>query len=72
LSFFRGCVRISPDQIAANIDLAPTVLDACGLDATWLRDGGKRLVDGRSLLPLVAPGHARFAPSNEVHPEVGG
>jgi arylsulfatase A-like enzyme len=57
-------------KVAANIDLAPTLLDACGLTTNWLRDGGKRLLDGRSLLPLVAPHHARFAPGKEVHPEV--
>jgi len=56
------------DAVVANIDLAPTLLDATGVGEAWLRQGGQRIVDGRSLLPLVAPRHARFDPLKQVHP----
>ena len=56
------------DAVTSNIDIAPTLLDAAGIDSAWLRHNGKRIVDGRSLLPLVAPAHARFAPGTEPHP----
>lgn len=38
----------SNDRIAAHIDIAPTILDACGIETPH-----KAAMDGRSLLPLL-------------------
>jgi len=50
--FVRWPGRIKPgtrvDRIAANIDIMPTLLDACGVPLP-----GDRKIDGRSLLPLA-------------------
>jgi len=64
----KGKGGVVVDAVTSNIDIAPTLLDAAGIDASWLRQGGKRIVDGRSLLPLVSPNHAHYAPAREVHP----
>ena len=49
------------DRIAAHIDLMPTILDACGVDAP----AGIRL-DGRSLLPLWTGGNAAPWPPRQL------
>ena len=68
LIFKRGGGAVVVDAVVANIDIAPTLLDAAGVDQSWLRQGGERIVDGRSVLPLVAPNHARYNPSKQATP----
>ena len=57
--FVRWTRRFAPgrpiDRIAAHIDLAPTLLEACGVPAA-----GDAAFDGRSLLPLLDDPRAQW------------
>lgn len=54
------------DAVVANIDISSTMLDAIGIGDDFMRKNG-RVVDGRSMLPLVAPKHVGYNPKKEIH-----
>jgi arylsulfatase A-like enzyme len=59
------------DAIVGNIDISSTMLDAIGFGDEFMRAyGGGRVIDGRSMLPLIAPRHAGYNPRQEIH-EIG-
>lgn len=54
------------DAVVGNIDIGSTMLDAIGVGDEYLRQNG-RVVDGRSMLPLIAPKHVGYNPRKEIH-----
>lgn len=54
--FFRWPGRVKPaqvDRIAAHIDVVPTLAELCGVKLTPGRTPAGRIMDGRSLVPLL-------------------
>lgn len=58
----RGVIVDAP---VSNMDIASTILEVAGTGDEFLRREG-RIIDGRSLLPMVAPLHAAYSPGCEV------
>ena len=68
---YRSAAPVVPnvDGLAANIDLAPTILELAG--ATPCRGASCRVMDGRSLLPLL-DGSGGWPADREVMAELSG
>ncbi len=55
------------DELTGNVDLAPTILELA--EAQPCKPNGScRLIDGRSLMPLLDPGHGRDWPRDRTLP----